>query len=144
MVYGVLSVIFLLCADDVIREWLGQGYTLGEPVAIWVALNFYVYGIMSPLFAFRGATGLFREARYALLAAALVNIVLSVLFGHIWGVAGVIAATVVARLSTSFWFEHRLLFARHIGGSFGHSWLGTVGRWPSWPRASLPHTQPRR
>ena len=62
-------------------------------------------------------TGLFRETKNILLYAAAINLVLSYFFGIRWGLTGILAATSVSRLLTSFWFEPYLLHKRIFGCS---------------------------
>lgn len=42
--------------------------------------------------------------------AAAVNIILSTILGYAIGIAGVIVATAVSRLLTSFWYEGKVVF----------------------------------
>lgn len=42
--------------------------------------------------------------------AAAVNIILSTILGYAIGIAGVIVATAVSRLLTSFWYEGKVAF----------------------------------
>ena len=81
-----------------------------------IVLNFYLMGSMAPIFAFRVATGMFREARYILAVAAVLNLGLSIVMGKFLGLAGILYATALARLSTNYWYEPMILFRRHIHG----------------------------
>ena len=56
--------------------------------------------------------GLFKEVQYINMIAAVLNIVLSVFLGKKIGVAGVIVATSVSRIMTSFWYEGKVVFRR--------------------------------
>lgn len=55
--------------------------------------------------------------KYVMFMTALVNILLSILLGHFFGVAGIIGATGLARLCTIFWYEPKVLFHRTFGRS---------------------------
>lgn len=59
---------------------------------------------------FRETTGLFTQTKYAMTAAAIVNILLSVVLGKWMGLGGIIIATALAKLLTIFWYEPRVLF----------------------------------
>ena len=54
--------------------------------------------------------GIFKEVQYINILAAILNIVLSVILGKILGVPGIIVATALSRLATSFWFEGKVVF----------------------------------
>ena len=53
--------------------------------------------------------GIFKEVQYVNLVAAVLNIILSIILGYAIGVAGVIVATAVSRLLTSFWYEGKVV-----------------------------------
>jgi len=45
-----------------------------------------------------------------MLGTAFINLILSVVFGYMWGVFGIIFASAIARLVTYFWYEPVLLY----------------------------------
>lgn len=116
-IYGMGAVALLVGLDQFIRLWLGEGFVLGPAISAAVALNFYVVGVMAPIWAFRGATGMFRETQYVFLVTALLNLVLSVALAHFIGLVGILMATAVARLMTGNWYEPWVLLSRHLNGS---------------------------
>jgi O-antigen/teichoic acid export membrane protein len=116
--YGIVAVAMLTMLDGVVSVWLGSQYTLDETILLIIVINFLVYGLMAPVMAFRQATGLFRDAKYALALTAVLNIAFSFVFGTIFGLAGILVATPVARLLANYWIEPWLLVRRHIGGGF--------------------------
>lgn len=118
VLYGVVSVGLLTMLDDLVSIWVGSKYTLDETVLLAIVINFLVYGLMAPVMAFRQATGLFRDAKYALALTAILNILLSIVLGHIIGLAGIVVATPIARLLANYWIEPWLLVRKHIGGGF--------------------------
>ena len=65
-----------------------------------------------PLLAFREATGLYKKMKYVMFICAICNIVLSIVFGaHLsGGVAGIILASFISKLLTSFWYEPVVLY----------------------------------
>ncbi len=107
---GFVTISTFILISDFIVLWLGESYTMGTLMAFAVAFNLYFSTTMQPIWMFRAATGLYRKTKYIMLIAAILNLILSVIFAKIWGTAGVILATVVARLSTYFWYEPNILF----------------------------------
>ena len=49
-----------------------------------------------------------------MLIGAILNIVLSIILGIVMGITGVILASAIARLSTYFWYEPKLLFKEYF------------------------------
>ena len=112
----VSGVFFLI--SDFVHLWLGSEYVLSELVLVAVVCNLYFAISLLPIWVFREATGLYRKTKYVMLATAAINLVLSVILGKLIGLAGIIFATAIARLTTYFWYEPYLLFRNY----FGQSW----------------------
>ena len=107
----------LVLYNPFIRIWAGESWLLpGSTVAV-ICLNFFLPNVLTPVWSYRNTTGLFRETKNILLYAAAINLVLSYFFGVRWGLTGILAATSVSRLLTSFWFEPYLLHKRIFGCS---------------------------
>lgn len=123
-VLSAVALLFLL--QDFIALWLGEEYLLDEWVLYAIIINFYVQVILLPVWAFREATGLFNQIKFVMLGTALLNIALSVVLGQIWGLAGILIATSIARLTTYVWYEPILLFKRFFGAS-SRSYFASLG-----------------
>ena len=95
-----------------IRLWAGENWLLPMSTVAVICLNFFLPNVLTPVWSYRNTTGLFRETRNILLYAAAINLVLSYFMGIRWGLTGILAATSVSRLLTSFWFEPYLLHKR--------------------------------
>lgn len=100
-----------------IRLWAGENWLLPMSTVAVICLNFFLPNVLTPVWSYRNTTGLFRETRNILLYAAGINLVLSYFMGLRWGLTGILAATSVSRLATSFWFEPYLLHKRIFGCS---------------------------
>ena len=111
----VSGISFLI--SDFIRLWLGRKYVLNDLVLSAIVCNLYFSISLLPIWVFREATGLYRKTKYVMLATAVINLVLSVILGKIIGLAGIIFATAIARLTTYFWYEPYLLFRNYFGQS---------------------------
>lgn len=110
--------------NDFVRLWLGPERVFAPIVVIAIVINMYFSSVLAPLWAYRDATGIYRQTKYVQLATALVNIGMSILLGAVMGrygrqyaVAGIIFATSIARLSTYFWYEPRLLYREYFSCS---------------------------
>lgn len=108
--FGAISFYFLF--DDLIPIWIGEKFLLDHFTVFAISLNFYISTAISPVWMFREANGLFYEVKYLLLITAAVNIVLSVIMGYLWGMAGILLATSCARILTQIWYEPRILFSK--------------------------------
>ena len=100
-----------------IRIWAGENWLLPMSTVAVICLNYFLPNVLTPVWSYRNTTGLFRETRDILLYAAGINLVLSYFMGLRWGLTGILAATAVSRVLTSFWYEPYLLHKRIFGCS---------------------------
>ncbi len=111
-VYGFCSVMFLALFQDFIKFWIGSRYLLENNVLIIIILNFYVCGILYPNWCFRFTTNLFNMAKYAIIICSIINILLSIILGIKFGMVGILFATIISRLFTTFWYEPYILYKK--------------------------------
>jgi O-antigen/teichoic acid export membrane protein/aryl-phospho-beta-D-glucosidase BglC (GH1 family) len=128
MVSFWLSGIFITClyflTQDFITLWIGSQYLLGRDTLIVILLNFYIMVTFNPIWSYRDATGLYQKIKYVLLITTVVNVVLSIILGKIMGITGVLLATAIAKLSTYFWYEPKLLYRDFFNKKAGSYYLG--------------------
>lgn len=109
-VYGFCSICFCLLIQDFIVIWIGKEYLLDNATMYIRVANFYLQGVLYPVWCFRNTTGLFKETKYTMLFASVINIIASIFGGIKWGMAGILAATIIARLLTNIWYDPYKLF----------------------------------
>lgn len=105
----------ILATDFISKVWLNSSCVIGGLSVVAICINSYFSTVYLPIVSYREAVGLYRETRYVMLAAAVANIVLSVLFAQFLGMAGILLATPVARCITYFWYEPKVLFKSYFG-----------------------------
>lgn len=103
--------------EDFITVWVGKAFVMERTVLWALVTNFYFSIILLPIWVFREATGLYRKTKFVMLITAAVNVVTSIALGEIIGLAGIIFATSISRLTTYFWYEPKLLFKEYFGMS---------------------------
>lgn len=111
---GIISTFFCIMANDIICVWLGREYTLSVITVLAITVNTYFSCVLQPLWIYRDATGLYMKTKYIMLIGAILNIVLSFVLGRIMGISGIIFASAIARISTYFWYEPKLLFKEYF------------------------------
>lgn len=113
-IYAFCSTALIVLLNDFIRIWLGDGYVMTLGIAIALTMNFFISGTRFPAFTYRVTTGLFKKAKIAPFVCALLNIILSVIMGKIWGATGIFVATSIAQLLSISWIDpfliHKYLF----------------------------------
>ncbi len=95
----VCATAMVVCGQDFILLWLKNG-SLQLPFLFLVclALNVFVALCNNPMVYFRNTLGHFERDRNYMIAAAAVNVVLSFVLAPVYGIVGVMAATVIGHL----------------------------------------------
>lgn len=107
---GVFVASTYILIQDFVSIWVGADYLLNEIELAVIALNFYLGIVLQPLWSFREATGMYMKTKYVMLITALLNIILSIIMGSYFGLAGILAANFIAKVSTYVWYEPNILF----------------------------------
>jgi O-antigen/teichoic acid export membrane protein len=123
---GIITTVFALMSSDVIYVWLGPEFKLPLMVVVAISINTYFSCVLQPLWIFRDATGIYRKTKYIMLAGSILNVLLSIVLGQMIGLAGIIFASAIARISTYFWYEPKLLFKEYFGKSARNYFLGLL------------------
>jgi len=110
--FGLLALFLLVSVGpDLMIKWIGvDNYVGNTTFRLFIAIIF-VQIILWPSDAV--LVGTTQHRGYALMAVCegIINVLLSVWWVRIWGVAGVAAATLSARLATNGWF---MLYRTHV------------------------------
>lgn len=111
---GIITSVFGLVTNDLVIVWLGNDFALSVHTLMALTLNTYLSCVLQPLWVYRDATGLYIKTKYVMIIGAVMNIVLSIILGRLYGVSGIVLASAIARLSTYFWYEPKLLFREYF------------------------------
>lgn len=107
--YGFSFIALVTLLDPFVQIWAGERFVLGLPISIAIAINFFVAGYMNTLWVFRSTIGLFKQGKFRPILVAILNIVLSIFLGKLWGVFGVLFATFLSRAAISLWYDPLIL-----------------------------------
>lgn len=112
LVNCICVAVFTNVVQDFITVWIGEKYLQGYALIWSLTFSFYTQQSMCVITMYRQTLGLFKEVQKIYPIMVILNIVLSILLGIKMGTAGVILATGIARLATSFWFEGKVVFQK--------------------------------
>lgn len=110
----ITTTCLMLLLEDFIKIWVGKEFILEKSIFLSIMANFYFNSVIHPIWSFREACGLYRKTKYIMIYAAIINLFLSFVLGYYYGMAGILIASLIARLSTYFWFEPRILFNEYF------------------------------
>lgn len=109
--YTIASVGIYHLMEDVITAISGTNiFLLDKSILILSVISFYITGIIRPNYMYRNTSGLFKLGKNAMLICSILNIVLSIVLGNMYGLFGIILATILSRLFTNVWYEPFLLY----------------------------------
>ncbi len=110
---GTVSACCLInCFQSFVKIWIGQQNVMNFSWVLVIVLNLYLNILMNPIWMFRETMGLFKQVRFIMLATAVLNIILSIILGNLFGVPGILAATLIAKLMSQYWYEPKILFKK--------------------------------
>ncbi len=113
VLYGLLTIIFLNLINPFIHLWLGENYILEYSIIIIICLNFYLMGTQVSLDTIKQACGFYYKDRFVPLIQTIVNIVLSLVLGKLYGLFGILLATSISYLVLPIWIKPYLIY-KHI------------------------------
>lgn len=103
--FGWGAIGIALVSSDLVKLFYGAEYVLPAHIPLIIAINSYTIGMLQASYTYKSTLGLFRYGQYLLIFTGIINLVLDVIFGRLWGVFGIYLATLVARLCTNLWYE---------------------------------------
>lgn len=106
--WGALGIIF--CSGDLVLLFFGREYVMSTAIPFIMAVNFFSVGMMNAVWTYKHTMGLFHYGRFIQFATGILNLFFSVALGKIWGIFGILAATFLARLCTSLWYDPYAVF----------------------------------
>ncbi|MGJ7911452.1 lipopolysaccharide biosynthesis protein [Neobacillus sp. LXY-1] len=118
-----LCIIFLYnLLEPFITLWLGKKYLLDNLTFIFILINFYLFGMRTPIATFKNKAGLFVQDKYAPLIEGFINLISSLLLVKFLGLVGIFIGTTISTLSTVFWIQpiivYKNVFKKSVIGYF--------------------------
>lgn len=113
--YGFISIGFFVFANEFVELWIGEKYLLDQTVVFALLFSLYINGVQYAAYTFRTTQGLFVQSRWVPLISAIVNIILSIWWGRIIGLAGIFIATGISRLFTTTIVDPWLVYRNNFG-----------------------------
>lgn len=116
--FGIATVCFVVLLNDFVYLWIGTDFLLNMNVVVVIAINFYMQGILRPIWVYRDSAGLFKQVQFLPLVTSALNIVFSIILGLKFGLFGILGATVIARVLSNFWYEPYILTKLYFKNGF--------------------------
>lgn len=101
--WGAIGIV--LCSSDLVKLFFGAEYVLPIRIPLIIAINSFTIGMLQACYTYKSTLGLFRYGQYLLFLTGIINLVLDIILGRIWGIFGIYIATLIARACTNLWYE---------------------------------------
>lgn len=111
--YGYACTGIFSLSEKFITQWLGAEFVFGSAIVFTIVLQLYVRGVHYAAFSYRVTCGLFVQSKYVPIFTSIINIGLSIYWGKLWGIFGILLASSVARVLT-FGISDPVLVYKHI------------------------------
>ncbi len=108
--WGAIGIAFV--SSDLVQLLYGADYVMPFSIPLIIAVNFYMDGMGNAIRVAINTKGLFKYDQYVLLTTAVLNIVLDIVMGKLWGVFGIYLATAISRLLTNVWYEPYIIYKK--------------------------------
>lgn len=92
----VLAATFCVCISNLMEIWISKEYILDTLTIIIFSLYIWYECISRTNLTIIEANGKYKETKYIEIAASILNIVLSLVLVRVWGIKGVVLATVIS------------------------------------------------
>lgn len=112
IITGICVLELLGLMNDFIYLWVGAEFILEINVVYIIIANFYIYTMQNTVWAFRDTSGLFKDAKNDTIILTISNIILSYIFGKMFGLFGILLATAISRLFITSWHQPYMLYVK--------------------------------
>lgn len=112
IIFGIFTIGLGNLFKDFIILWIGKEFLLDSLSVMSIAVNFYIQGVLNPTWIFRDTTGLFKDTKWVSVILAILNLILSVVLGKIIGLSGILLATSISRILTTYWYQPYMLYKK--------------------------------
>ena len=122
---GFFSLAAYYLINPFVILWLGEGYLLGELIIFLMIGNFFISLVRSPVQYFVNAYGLFSDT-WAPAVEILINLIISLVFGKLWGISGIMFGTFVSLVTIVMFWKPYFLYTKGFKISVWNYWKGFV------------------
>lgn len=107
-----LTIALTFCINPFIEMWVGKDKIVDNISLVCMMFLFYHGVVRRPQYILKDIFGLYKELQAVSIAEGVINLVLSFILVHDYGITGVLVASVIATLVTNFWYFPLLLYKK--------------------------------
>lgn len=107
---GWCSICLFCLYQPFMKLWMGDEMMLPFSAVILFCVYFYILKLGDVKSMYNSANGLWWKHRYRAICETLLNLILNISFGYIWGVHGIILATIISLFLCNYIWATRIIF----------------------------------
>lgn len=123
---GVIGLVLFYCIEPFITIWVGKQYVLEKEVLVLLSIIFFIGQTRGAVEFFKNAYGLYSDT-WAPAAEAIVNLLISFIFGRMLGISGIMLGTLVSLVLFVVIWKPYFLFKYGFKSNLWHFWKGYLG-----------------
>lgn len=108
--FGFTSITLYILLPPFIELWLGSELSVSNDIVIALCFNHFITGIRVPLGVVKSAAGIYKQDQYAPIIQGFINLGVSLLLVHYYGLLGVLIGTIVSGLLVPNWYRPYILY----------------------------------
>lgn len=112
--FGLAAICLYEVIDAFVGISFGNQFVFSKEITLILCLNFYLTGMRQATLVFRDSMGVFKYDRYKAIPEAVINLVVSIILGRMFGTAGIFIGTMVSTVTTSLWVEPYMLYKHNL------------------------------
>lgn len=112
---GCCTVCLLCLYQPFMEIWMGKSMMLPMSAVVLLSLYFYILKLGDVRSMYSSANGLWWEQRYRALGETLLNLVLNIALGKLFGVHGIILATILSLFLCNYLWSVSITFKLYFG-----------------------------
>lgn len=117
-VAGIFTVLFLAFINPFVKLWMGEKYFMSDIGVVLISTIMYFNIARRAILMTKDNLGLFKQTKYVILLEAILNLVFSVILIQWIGLEGVLLATVLSTLITTFWYIPKYIYQNRFHKNF--------------------------
>ncbi|MEH6538379.1 MAG: hypothetical protein V7719_18425 [Psychroserpens sp.] len=123
LVGGFICVNLYFLIEPFILLWLGEKYVLDQWILILMLINLFISQVRTPVENFKNAYALFWDV-WAPIAEVVINLSVSLIFGMMWGIKGIMFGTLISLLVIVIFWKPYFLFKYGFKKNVLEYWKG--------------------
>ena len=126
---GWMSICMLCIYQPFMELWMGKDLMLSNFNMMLFCVYFYAINMNNIRNQFVSGTGIWWKLKYSNIGEALGNIILNLVLGKLFGITGIILATIITIVVFNFWWRTEVLFKTYFVGMSLKEFLKNHGYW---------------